>query len=349
MIFIFINLILFPLWSVILINLLNPSSLNEFNLYSFILVIIFNYFLFKYFRLNIKLNINYFKNRDLLGVFIFSSIFFFLKISQEPFGMWDSWAMWNVKAKDFTLDFIEGNAYRLFRETWAHPGYPTFIPLQISFISINSRNFSEFISYFINYFYLIFFLFMMIKNYSVYNSLKIYKLVTLFPFLLISLINLSSDLCADFTLSIFFCFSIYLLINKEEFESQLRSAYYFLLGIIIGTLPLIKNEGIFFLFSFLLIFIFRKDFKLKLRNYLNLFIGIIFPFIFFVYYKLNAPEFNPVQLSYEHLIKVIVDVERYKIILISIVFFSYCLLVLFYPSYIFLLKNINYLICISLF
>jgi hypothetical protein len=245
--------------------------------------------------------------------------------------MWDSWAMWNAKAKDFTLDFIEGNSYKFFRESWAHPGYPTFIPLQISFIAINIRYFSEFISYFTNYFYLIFFFFMMIKNFSEYKSSNIYRLVTFLPFLLISLINQASDLCADFPLSIFFCFSIYLIINKVEFETKLRDAYFILLGIIIGILPLIKNEGIFFLFSLLLIYFIHEGFKLKLRNYSNLLISITFPLIFLVYYKLNAPEFNPVQISFNHILTIIFDIERYKLILIAIVFFHTTYLFLFIP------------------
>ena len=331
MISILINLVFFPLCSVLLLNLLKPSSLNEFNLYSFILVIIFNYFVYKYFRFNIKLNINYFKNTHLLGVFIFSSIFFFLRISQEPFGMWDSWAMWNAKAKDFTLDFIEGNSYRFFRESWAHPGYPTFIPLQISFIAINIRYFSEYISYITNYFYLIFFFFMMIKNYSEYKRSNIYKLVTFFPFLLISLINQASDLCADFPLSIFFCFSIYLIINKEEFESEYKNAFFIILGIIIGILPLIKNEGIFILFSLLLIYFIHEGSKLKLRNFSNLFMGVIIPLFFFLYYKLNSPEFNPVQISFEHIKNVIFEIERYKLILLAFVFFHTIYLFFFIP------------------
>jgi hypothetical protein len=333
MIYIFINITLFPLWSIILLNLISPASINEFNFYSFLIILIFNIIILNYFHIFLKIKIIKFNSELILpfGIFIISTIFYLFKISQEPFGMWDSWAMWNAKAKDFTLDFLEGNSYKLYKASWPHPGYPTYIPLQISFVSINLRIFTEFVSYIINYFYLIFFGYMMIRDYSIYKEFNLYKITTFFPFLLLSLIKQASDLCADFPLSIFFCFILYLLLYKEDLVIELGVNYYFIIGTFIGILPLIKNEGIFFMFFILITFIVLEKSNFNFKNSLSLLIGLFIPIIFFVYYKMNAPEVSPVVINLEHLFKVIIDPIRYKNLLLAFLLFNTIYLYLFIP------------------
>jgi hypothetical protein len=59
--------------------------------------------------------------------------------------------------------------------------------------------------------------------------------------------------------------------------------------------------------------------------------GVIIPLFFFLYYKLNSPEFNPVQISFEHIKNVIFEIERYKLILLAFVFFHTIYLFFFIP------------------
>jgi len=310
MIYLFLNFSFYALASLILLSFLPPKSLLSYNLYSFLMVFIFNLLIFKV--LKFELSINNILEKEPVIIILVSTLFFSFRLYQEPFGMWDSWAMWNAKTKDFTLDFIEGYEFKYFRESWAHPGYPIFIPLQQSFISINLGFFSEKISYVYNYIYLICFWYMMTNNYKLYSLSLFYRFVTFFPFLLNGLINQSSDLCADFPLSIYFCFIIYLILYHDSLNLDIKKYYNFLLGLFIGILPLIKNEGIFFLI-YLVIYLalkFKNDFKFSSLSFFV--IGISIPLFLNFYYKLNAPEFNPVPITKEHIINVIFIIERYK-------------------------------------
>ena len=331
--FIFLNLYFVGLFSLFLLIFVPPGSILLFQVSSFLLILLFNIFLKKFiqfkihnfFSYNLKLYIE-----PIIFLFI-ATFFFFFRFSQEPFGMWDAWAMWNAKSKDFTLDFIEGHHFQFYRETWAHPGYPILIPLQISFIGINIGKFTEVISYLINYLYIILFWFMMIKDYSQYSNSYLYKLVTFFPFLLNGLINLASDLCADFPLSIYFCYVVYLILYHKDFDLYSKKYYHLILGLSIGILPLIKNEGIFFSF-FITIAFFIKFFKeFNINKFLLFLLGISFPFIFVVYYKINAPEFNPVPITKDHLLNVLINWERYMNILLAELILNVYTLYLFVP------------------
>ncbi|MDH5656913.1 MAG: hypothetical protein OEZ34_13450 [Spirochaetia bacterium] len=54
-----------------------------------------------------------------------------------PYGMWDSWAMYNAKAKDYALSYIMGIHPVLIKDFWDAPSYPAGFPVQSAFIAVN--------------------------------------------------------------------------------------------------------------------------------------------------------------------------------------------------------------------
>ncbi|MBE7413338.1 MAG: hypothetical protein L6Q54_14795 [Leptospiraceae bacterium] len=316
---IFSNLLLFPLLGLIFFNFIEPNSIALFRVCSVIVVFIFNLFLIFLFKDKFT-NQNDFKNfKFFLIVFLISSVFFFFRVLViEPCGGWDAWAMWNAKAKDFTNLFLNEKPYKMFKETWAHPGYPTLIPLQIAFLSVNIGFFTEYVSYFLNYTYLILFFLMMMDIYSSSkNKNGVVNYIFVIPFSLIFLIHQSSDLYADYFLSILYTFIFYLYFKNKENLNSLNLTIIFFLS---SCLFLIKNEGAFLFLSILFFLLLNHKINFLKFSFPAL-IGIILPLSLFLYYKINSPEFNPVPITIDHLKNSLTDFQRYKNVLFALIFF----------------------------
>jgi hypothetical protein len=173
----------------------------------------------------------------------------------------------------------------------------------------------------------LFFLMILSQYLSIKSKSFLFKLGTILPFLFYFLLNQASDLCADFPLSIHFCFVYYLYFQIIEKKIQSNFIYFFI-GIFTGIIPLIKIEGLFIALSFLFFLIIERKLFRYPKPFIYLLFGFSFCISFFLYYKMNAPEINPMRISLEHLRNIILDFTRYKNLFTA--FFLFNSLVLYF-------------------
>lgn len=341
------NLILFPLITFLLIDIFDLKSISFFRIFSFCFLLIFNIIFYMGLKNDFRPK---YKNQTML-IFLTTVIFMFLlflmRILVEPFGMWDAWAIWNFKAKDVAINFILKNQHILFKENWNHPGYPLFVPYQIAFVSIIFGTYSEIISYLIHVLYL--YLFVCLMFY--FLSLKFEKnllFITLFPFTLFQLYTQSSDLCADFPLSIFSAYCLYFYINiSNSKKNKIFNSIY--LGVILGILPHLKNEGFFIYIIYFIFFIFDNlKNKKSLQYYSWIPISLIFS-LSYVIYKYNAPQILQFQITLDEIVESFRELKRWKNIGLAFTFFHLFYLYATLPIFLFYYKlnhhiRIRYLI-----
>lgn len=63
-------------------------------------------------------------------------VLYFQMVSIRPLGMWDAWSQWNLKARDYSLSFLQGYDFILTRPEWFNAQYPPAYPLFISFWTV---------------------------------------------------------------------------------------------------------------------------------------------------------------------------------------------------------------------
>ncbi|PJZ53448.1 hypothetical protein CH380_09675 [Leptospira adleri] len=223
----------------------------------------------------------------------FSIYFFQLRTSIEPLGMWDAWAMWSPKTKYLVSQFFAGEKIDLDLREWPHPDYPLGYPLFASFFGILSGKWSPIIQVYASfYFYFLGFYFFIRMR----RSLWISALVLLIYCTFFKWIMLSTDLCADLPLSVYFSFCFYFLIerigiDRLKFRTQ-RVAF----GFFFGALSFWKNEGfvlalvLFAAFSIQLYEIEGKNCYRKLSFFA---LGFLSAVCFVLFQKLNSPSALP--------------------------------------------------------
>ena len=344
---ILVNLIIFPILTFIFIDLFLINSLLTFRILSIIVLITVNIIYFKIFRNNLKTNYSFKLNTLFWGCFIIMLILFINRIKIEPYGMWDSWAIWSFKAKDISTNFILNNPQGLFKINWNHPGYPLFLPYQIAFVSIIFGNFNEIIVYFIHILYLYLFVSLMFYFISLKFDLNL-LFFTLLPFTFFQLYIQFSDLCADFPLSIFSAYSLYFYFKISESKID-RITNILFLGFSMGILPHIKNEGIFIFLIYIVFFIINNIIiKSSIESYYWIPISLFILSIYLIF-KSNAPEVLQFEVSKHEIFQSFIDWNRY--INIGLAFSYYHLLILYgiipvflYYSYLKKFKKMIYLI-----
>lgn len=171
----------------------------------------------------------------------FSVYFFQLRTSIEPLGMWDAWAMWSPKAKYFVSQFFAGEKIDFHLTEWPHPDYPLGYPLFSSVIGILSGGWAPIVQVYASfYFYFLGFYFLARMKYSHWNSLLV--LLTYCTFY--KWLMLSTDLCADLPLSIYFAFCFYFLVAKIGIDRIRLNTQRIAFGFLFGSLSFWKNEGV---------------------------------------------------------------------------------------------------------
>lgn len=275
--------------------------------------------------------------RQLLPLyFVFGLVCLFVaaRMILEPFGMWDSWTMWNLKAKDLTLDYLSRGVFYITRSDWAHPGYPIFIPLQIASLTVGSGGFHESVSYALNFLYLFLLMLMFLARYRLSSTERPWTLfLTLSPFLLAGTVLIASDLSADFPLAVFYCFALYLRLQWKDGEITGVVAG-LVIGLAIGVLPLIKNEGII-LSGILLPFLLLEAFVKSRPTLMGLLMGAAVPFALLVCFKLNAPEISPMRITFAQAFEFFFSLNRWKHPAIGLTQFLVLGSYLFYPVILF--------------
>ncbi len=224
----------------------------------------------------------------------------------EPFGMWDAWAIWNLKAKTLTYEYLYADHLNIPHVDWAQKDYPLGLPLIHASIGISIGYWSERITYvsqiilhsaicfsFLRYFY----------NFSQYVLLSFLSL--LFLSINVYYTTIVTDLCAELILS--FCLLI-LYIQFINFKKIFDPSKFELMsfGSIVALPMLFKNEGILisllFIFLFVINLLVTKSFSPQRILYFS--IPIFASLILLLYWKSLNQDVIPVDFqrqSYENI------------------------------------------------
>lgn len=228
----------------------------------------------------------------------------YLRWIAEPYGMWDAWAIWNLKAKSITNEFLFGNQVNFANEYWPHKDYPLGLPLFHSSIAILVGGWSEWISYGIQvlFFIAIGFVFLLYSH-----SKKLHYVYLMLPLLVLAMnsqvLAIASDLCAEMALSCFLILIYYSLIRKSE--TDLKTDSYFVAlnyGMVFATPLIVKNEGliyvgvILFLYSIVCVLSNRSVDKNRSTQAKNLFYTLLPPILItllLTYWKYQGNQLIP--------------------------------------------------------
>jgi hypothetical protein len=241
-------------------------------------------------------------------------LIFLFELFQNPYGRWDAWAMWNLKAKWL----VKGNDWiNVFSNEISHPDYPILVPLAISRIWTHKGFFSLFDPVMVAF---IFFTSIILVEYGAISILKTsYQgklaviLLTATPFFVID----SAGLCADIPLAFYFITFCILYTLAQEFRSRKLLV---ISGISLGLSTWTKNEGLLFSLGALSIhFVFslyRLGFYIWLRDFYRICIGFVPLFFAMMLLKyLYAPP-NDLLSSFnlQIILENITDINRYVVI-----------------------------------
>ncbi|MCG9875785.1 MAG: hypothetical protein MH321_13495 [Leptospiraceae bacterium] len=236
-------------------------------------------------------------------LFSFIGIYFlFLKWNLEPYGMWDSWSMWNLKAKTNSLNIIFNSTVKLFDVNWHHMDYPFTLPALISSLSLIWGSWNQNIPLFLNVLFFIITISIFVSSVNKTNSWLIFILLLILT-LNFNYLSIISELCADHILSMSLLILLYVISNNINFnkvtELKLIDNNWNMIALILIFLSLLKNEGfmfsVIFLFLLILILIYfnRTNKSYKLFKYLITLIFIFFLFLFWKYFVyLNIESFE---------------------------------------------------------
>ncbi|TGN06497.1 hypothetical protein [Leptospira ilyithenensis] len=228
----------------------------------------------------------------------------YLRLIAEPYGMWDAWAIWNLKAKSITNEFLFGNQVNFSNDYWPHKDYPLGLPLVHSSIAILLGGWSEWISYGIQvlFFIVIGFVFLLYSQ-----SKKLHYVYLMFPLLILAMnsqvLAIVSDLCAEMALSCFLTVIYYSLIHGPETDLE-NGSYVGTLnyGLVFAAPLIVKNEGIIyvgailFLYSIVCVLSNRfvgKNEPARIKNLFYLLLPSILIILLLIYWKYKGNQLIP--------------------------------------------------------
>ncbi|BDA77269.1 hypothetical protein LPTSP3_g01990 [Leptospira kobayashii] len=228
----------------------------------------------------------------------------YLRWIAEPYGMWDAWAIWNLKAKSIANEFLFGNQVNFANEYWPHKDYPLGLPLVHSSIAILVGGWSEWISYGIQivFFVAIGFVFLLHSH-----SKKLHYIYLILPLLILAMnsqvLTIASDLCAEMALSCFLIIIYYSLIRESETDlkndSYSGAVNY---GLIFAAPLIVKNEGIIYvggiLFLYSIFYILSGKFtdrtkSMRIKNLLYTLLPTLVLALLLVYWKYKGNQLIP--------------------------------------------------------
>ena len=214
----------------------------------------------------------------------------------EPYGMWDAWVNWNLKAKIIANEFLYTSRVNFANESWVLRDYPLAISMLHASFSIILGGWTEGISYFIQtiFFLVIGGLFVLYAY-----SKKLHYMHLLFPLLFLGMngqfLNIASDLCAEMALGCFIVFIYYSLITKNE-EDFNGTKFLLRIGFLFATPMILKNEGLIhsliFLFSYSVFLFYKRD-SFFLKKIVLLLIPFLLLFIILGVWKYTGNKLLP--------------------------------------------------------
>ncbi len=248
----------------------------------------------------------------------FTAITFIINSLKEPYGGWDAWAKWNMRARFlYRAGIYWRDGFRYYNYTHMPLCYPPIFSLIIArgWFYLTQETFSVPI--------LIAFIFTFSIPLLLYASLRqlIGKRVA---FLAAIMLLLTPDFIvqgvsqyADVPLSFYF---LGVLVMLNFYEKSNHFAYFMLAALLLGISILIKLEGIIFFYALILsraLVVTRlKGLRKYLKELANILL-ILSPFLILLFYfKINIGDFNKVySWDLEMLISKLTDPSRYYLII----------------------------------
>jgi hypothetical protein len=249
-------------------------------------------------------------------IFLIGLVIIMPKLSAHisNWGRWDAVAIWNLHAK-FLFHTSLWTSYLRADMEWTHPDYPLFLPASIAFFWKTQGSIDSLIPFLLSLFFTLsipIVLFSALPKHTF--SQKIIAVST--PLLLLSndtYLKWFLAQMADAPLSLAYLLAfVYLRI----FEVSRNNGALFIAATLVSASVWIKNEGVVFLISFLLIvFIYqsRSDWRYLVRMTVVVTVTLFIPMYFKVFF---APTNDLVSaFNFQDLTMKFMDFSRYKLII----------------------------------
>lgn len=230
----------------------------------------------------------------LVGLFLLARL-----SSWEPHGMWDAWAVWNHKARTYSLSFFQGYEFFLHRPDFAHSGYPPFFVLLLTFAAINLGSWSVAVPIAIVFgYYCLSVVIIADLAGRAYASARWDAVLAVFLVVMAPpLMRQAAFQVADFPLSVHLMAACYLLISPpvEDQGTSLPRVQWILLGLFFLTLPAIKKEGAVIAGLVLPFFAIAYRSWLERRAVPYFILGALLPIMISIFFRLVVPpdQFYP--------------------------------------------------------
>ena len=190
-----------------------------------------------------------------------------MKSFNKPYGEWDAWAIWNLKASFLYSGINDGTWSRLFSQEieWSHPDYPLLLPTTISRYWLLLGEPTPLVPVSIcvlvlgSSLLLLHAAIKMQRNVSVANVSIIVLLSATF------FIQQAGTQYADnlFALIVLIAFILFRQLLVGNYQSESSWGISFLLGIVLGIACSLKNEGLLVATVFFLVYLFYLLLKRK--------------------------------------------------------------------------------------
>jgi hypothetical protein len=268
----------------------------------------------------------------------------FYRAKLLPDGMWDSWAIWNLRARFiFRGGEYWTDAFSSLLAPNHHPDYPLLIPLTVSrcwmYIGSEIKAVPMLIAL----------LFTCATAGMLYSALAVLRsksqglIATMLLFSTPIFINVGVWQQADIPTAFFFMASIVFLFLQDRFPDNYGCSVF--AGVMTGLSGWTKNEGLLFMASFFLarivLIIISKDRKILMKQLMYFALGTLPVVTIIMYYKFNFVPPNDLvsgERGIGEIVSKLKDYSRYMQIMKEfladiMIFFPHALLLLFYPLY----------------
>lgn len=223
----------------------------------------------------------------LLGLVTMGFFYFQSRFKINPIGMWDAWAMWNLKAVHIYRDYTMGNALDFGKEIFPHKDYPISVPLLTAGVFILSSSSDLIRIWVMNFFVFSVILYILLSTAKLERISQLGSAIIIAIFLVcnIGFMHIATDLCADHILSLSLLMILYSWDHRKNPKNN-----FLLIGFSL-CLPLwIKNEGVIFCAVGILWFILCTRQELNLSKTLRIVSPAIFSYILLSVFRSQIPN-----------------------------------------------------------
>jgi hypothetical protein len=238
---------------------------------------------------------------------------------QTPFGDWDAWAIWNLRAGFIASgsEWLKGFSQEI---AWSHPDYPLLLPLNVARIWVILDDRSVLVPILLGLIFQLSLVGFLTTSVRIFRG-NLQGIIAGIMGLFVVFMSLSFKLYADIPIA-FYILAANVLIFFGDVRSKNKQIFIIFAGFLIGASLWTKNEGWAFLLSIilsklLLDLVSRNDLSQSAKWWGYLLIGLLPVLSVTVYFKVaNAPPGDILTTLDLTTIKVnILSVSRYLTIL----------------------------------